>query len=86
MANPVQFIIKPDGHNWVLRRDDETVATYGHLDRVTHEAVKLARELHETGEPAQVFVHVSAGKVIEVDTDPEVTQREERRGPAARED
>ncbi len=84
MAIREQFILKAEAGTWTLFRDEHKIGTYSHLDRATHEAVRLARELQETGEPAQVLVHAADGKVVEIDVDPEVTQEEERRGPEAR--
>lgn len=84
MPDPVQLTLKPEAGAWTLARDGQEVSVFSHLERATHEAVRLARELQETGEPSQVFVHAADGKVIEIDSDPEVTQAEETRGPEAR--
>jgi len=82
LPEPVQFTIKPDGHTWALARDGAFVAHYSHIEQATHDAVRHARALEETGEPAQVLVHAK-DKVIEVDVSPTVTQVEELRGPDA---
>ncbi len=84
MPEPVILSIRASNGVWVLDRAGAHVADYGHADRAVHEAVRLARELDETGQPARVELHAADGKVITVDTDPVVTQDEELRGPAAR--
>ena len=84
MPDPVRLEIKARNGVWVIERDGAHVADYGHADRAVHDAVRLARELEETGEPASVQLHAVDGKVITVDVDPEVTQDEELRGGAAR--
>ncbi len=86
MADPVRLEIKAAAGVWTLTRDSAHVADYSHADRAVHEAVRLARELEATGEPASVHLHAADGKVIDVDVGPEVTQAEERRGPEAHED
>ena len=86
MPDRVRLEIKAASGVWTLTRDGVRVADYGHADRAVHDAVRLARELDETGEPASVHLHAADGKVIEVDVDPEVTQAEELRGPGARDD
>ena len=70
MTEPVCFDIRVRDHLWVLTRDGADVHSYSHADRATHEAVALARELEESGQPARVLVHVAGGKVIEVTHDP----------------
>ena len=82
MADPVKLTLTAHGGIWVLARDGAHLADYSHLDQGTHQAVRLARELEETGEPAQVFVQAAEGKLIQIDVDPEVTREEETRGPA----
>ena len=84
MPEPVRLDIRAHAGLWTLERDGARVADYGHADRAVHEAVRLARELEESGEPATVQLHAADGKVITVDVDPEVTQAEELRGGAAR--
>lgn len=90
MAEPVRLEIKAANGVWTLTRQGAHVADYGHADRAVHDAVRLARELEESGEPASVHLHAADGKVIDVDVGPDVTQAEELRGPeaggAARED
>lgn len=70
MTEPVCFDIAVREHLWVLTRDGQDVHSYSHLDRATHEAVALARELEESGQPARVRVHAKDDKVIEVTLDP----------------
>lgn len=70
MADPVTFQIAWQGGLWVLTRDGRRQAEYSHLDRATHEAVELARELFRTGQPTRVLVEAAEGKLIEVDTEP----------------
>jgi hypothetical protein len=74
MAEPVSFDIKVCDHLWRLTRDGEPVHSFSHVDRATHEAVRLARELDESGQPARVRVHAAEGKVIEVTLDPPAEQ------------
>ena len=80
MAEAVEFTIKADGPTWTLARDGERLAAYSHLELATHDAVRHARALEETGAPARVRVHAAGGKVIEIDVGPEVT-RDQERGP-----
>ena len=82
MADPVTFTLAPRDHLWSLSKDGQHAADYSHLEQATHDAVRLARELEETGQPTQVLVHAADGKVIEIEVGPDVTQDEERRGPA----
>ena len=70
MPQPIRFDLTRQGPVWVLTRDDRPEGEYSHLDRATHDAVGRARELQDTGTPAQVFVHAD-DKTIEVDIDPE---------------
>lgn len=70
MTEPVCFDIAVREHLWVLTRDGAEVHSYSHLDRATHEAVALARELEESGQPARVRVHAKDDKVIEISHDP----------------
>ena len=83
MPEPVRIEIKAAAGLWTVTRDGAHVVDFSHADRAVHEAVRLARELEETGEPASVHLHAADGKVIEVDVDPVVTQAEELRGPDA---
>ena len=83
MPEPVDFTLKADGPTWTLSRDGERLADYSHLEQATHEAVRRARELEETGAPARVLVHAAEGKVIEIDSGPEVTREQELRGAEA---
>ena len=71
MADPVIFDIAPRAGLWTVNKGGEHVADYSHLDRATHEAVRQARLLEETGEPARVVVRAADGTVIEVDVGPE---------------
>ena len=81
MPQPVEFTIKADGPTWTLARDGEKLHAYSHLEQATHDAVRHARALEETGAPAKVLVHAAHDKVIEIDVTAEVTLAEERNGP-----
>lgn len=81
MPDPVEFTIKADGPTWTLSRDGERLTDYSHLEQATHDAVRHARALEETGAPARVSVHAAHDKVIEIDVGPEVTRDQERNGP-----
>ncbi|WP_174300262.1 hypothetical protein [Caulobacter sp. S45] len=70
MPDPIRFDIKRQGSIWKLTRDDKAEGEYSHVDRATHDAVVRARELQDTGTPAQVFVQAD-DKSIQIDTDPE---------------
>lgn len=70
MAEPVSFDIILRGAVWMLTRDGHDVRPYSHADRATHDAVLLARQLEESGQPARVQVHPGQGKVIAVSHDP----------------
>lgn len=70
MTEPVCFDIAVRERLWVLTRDGQPVHSFSHLNRATHEAVALARELEESGQPARVRVHAAEGKVIDITTDP----------------
>ncbi len=70
MPEPIRFDIKRHGVIWTLTRDASPEGDYSHLDRATHDAVGRARELQESGTPAQVFVHAE-DKEIQIDIDPE---------------
>ena len=80
MPDPVRLEIAAAAGVWTLKRDGAHVADFGHADRAVHEAVRLARELEATGEPASVRLQAAEGKVIEVEVGPDVTQGEELRG------
>ena len=86
MPDPVRLEIKAAAGVWTLTRDGVRVTDFSHADRAVHDAVRLARELEETGEPATVHLHAADGKVIDVDVDPTVTQAEELRGGEALDD
>lgn len=70
MPDPVRFDIKRQGTLWTLTRDDQPHGEYSHVERATHDAVGRARELQDTGVPAQVFVHAE-DKAIQIDLEPE---------------
>ena len=70
MPQPIRLDIKRQGPIWVLTRDDRPEGEYSHIDRATHDAVGRARELQDTGVPAEVFVHAN-DKAIQIDVDPE---------------
>lgn len=70
MADPVSFDIVLRGSVWMLTRDGHDVRPYSHADRAAHDAVLLARQLEESGQPARVQVHAAEGKVIEVSHGP----------------
>ena len=70
MPDPIRFDIKRQGVVWVLTRDGKPEGEYSHVDRATHDAVGRARELQDTGAPAQVLVHVD-DKAIQIDIEPE---------------
>jgi hypothetical protein len=70
MSRPVALDIVLRAPRWVLLRDGADVREYGHADRALHEAVLIARELAESGEPAQVRIQDSHGRMIEVAVDP----------------
>lgn len=66
MAEPVQLEIRVNNGAWMLSRDGEDVRPYGHADDAVHDAVRLARDLIHTGQPAQVRLEAE-GRLIEVD-------------------
>jgi hypothetical protein len=66
MADPVQLEIRLREGVWTLTRDGRDVRVYGHVDEATHDAVRLARDLIQTGEPAEVHVEAE-GKLIRLD-------------------
>ncbi|MBC6982944.1 hypothetical protein [Caulobacter sp. 17J80-11] len=65
------------GSFWVLTRDGKRLHEFSHAERAVHEAVRLARELEESGQPARVRVETTRGKVIEVLPDPMRTPPQE---------
>lgn len=81
MPQPVEFTIKTDGPTWTLARDGEKLHDYSHLEQATHDAVRHARALEESGAPARVVVHAAHDKLIEIDVTAEVTRAQERDGP-----
>lgn len=84
MPDPVQLVIAPHAGLWRLTEGDGEGRDFSHLERATHEAVRRARELDETGAPAEVWVEAAEGKRIAIDTAPTVTQEDERRSPDER--
>ena len=70
MSRPVALDIVLRSNLWVLLRDGESVREYGHAHRAVHEAARIARELAETGEPAQVRIQDAHGRMINVAVDP----------------
>ncbi len=70
MPDPIRFDIRRHDSLWTLTREDTPEGEYSHLDRATHDAVGRARELQDTGTPAQVFVHAE-DKAIQIDIYPE---------------
>ena len=70
MPDPVNFDIVLRGHVWMLTRDGADVRPYSHADRAAHDAVLLARQLEESGQPARIQLHAAEGKVIEVSHEP----------------
>jgi hypothetical protein len=70
MSRPVALDIVLRTRLWVLLRDGEPVREYGHAERALHEAARIARELSETGEPAQVRIQDAHGRMIEVAVEP----------------
>jgi hypothetical protein len=71
MARPVFLHIVRRGELWVLLRDGQPLHDFSHAQRATHEALGIARDLAETGEPAQVMIQAGDGRMIEVSADPE---------------
>jgi hypothetical protein len=70
MRRPVALDIVLRADLWVLLRNGEPVREYGHAHRAVHEAARIARELAESGEPAQVRIRDAHGRMIEVTVDP----------------
>lgn len=67
MAEPVELRIESHAGTWRLLRDGREVHSFGHVERATHEAVRLAHELIHTGEPATVAVQAADGRLIAID-------------------
>lgn len=65
------------GPFWVLTRDGRRLHEFSHAERAVHEAVRLARELEESGQPARVRVETAGGKFLEVLPDPMRTPPQE---------
>jgi hypothetical protein len=79
MAEPVKIEIRLREGDWALIRNGRAVRRYGHVDEATHDAVRLARDLIHTGEPAEVWVDAGEGKMIRVD----LTERRRAAQPGA---
>lgn len=86
MPDPVQLVIAPHAGLWRLSEGGEAGRSFSHVEQATHEAVRRARELDATGQPAEVWVEAAEGKRIGVEVTPEVTQEDERRAPDERAD
>lgn len=67
MTAPVEIEILLRGTSWALTRNGDVVRHYGHADVAVHDAVRLARELMHTGQPAVVRLHTAHEGVIDVD-------------------
>lgn len=67
MTAPVKIEILLRGTSWALTRDGEKVRSYGHADVAVHDAVRLARELMHTGQPATVQLHTAHEGLIDID-------------------
>jgi hypothetical protein len=67
MAEPVKIEILLRGAAWALTRDGEDVRAYGHADVAVHDAVRMARELIHTGQPAKVQLHTAHEGVIDIE-------------------
>lgn len=66
MAQPAQIEIRLRQGAWRMTRDGGEMRAFGHADEAVHEAVRFARELIHTGQPAQVRLHAD-GRTIDVD-------------------
>lgn len=66
----VEFLILVRGGLWRLSRDGSEIGAYSHADRAAHDAVVLARELQETGQPAVVRLQAE-GRTLVLDTGPQ---------------
>lgn len=69
MSQPIKFEISTHAGRWCLHKDTALVHEYSHADRAVHEAVLLARELEQTGQPVQILLQAADGKTIEITTD-----------------
>jgi hypothetical protein len=67
MADPVKIEIVLRGAAWALTRNGEDVRPYGHADVAVHDAVRMARELIHTGQPATVQLHTAHEGVIDIE-------------------
>ena len=81
MSQPVLLSLAAAGGLWTLSEDGRPGHRFSHLEAATHEAVRRARELEETGQPARVTVVAAEGREIVIDHDPTVTQEQERSAP-----
>ena len=81
MPDPVQLEIAAHAGLWRMSESGEPGHSFSHLEQATHEAVRRARELGDTGQPAEVWVEAAEGKRLRIDVDPEVTQEQERTAP-----
>jgi hypothetical protein len=81
MPDPVQLEIAAHAGLWRLSEAGAPGHSFSRLEDATHEAVRRARELADTGEPAEVWVEAAHGKRLRIDVDPEVTQEQERTAP-----
>jgi hypothetical protein len=70
MSRPIALDIVLRAPLWVLLRDGTPVREYGHADRAVHEAARIARELAETGAPAQVRIQDAHGRMLGITVDP----------------
>ena len=80
MTRPVELSLHAADGLWTLSEDGRAGLRFSHLDQATHQAVRRARELEESGQPARVTVATPKGEVV-VDHDPTVTQEQERTAP-----
>lgn len=63
MAQPVQIEVQNRGDVWAISRDGREVRRFSHADEAVHEAARLARELIDTGEPAEVRIETDRGMI-----------------------
>ena len=80
MSKAIEFRIEAREGMWRLSRDGQELHSFSHADRAVHEAVVLARELDQTGQPAQVLLAAADGRLIEVDITPEPPAEEPEGG------
>ena len=83
MPDATQIVIAPHAGLWRVSEGGEAGHSFSHLEQATHEAVRRARELDESGAPVEVWVEAASGKRVAIDTSPSITQEQERRGPDA---